>query len=35
VQQELVDEGVKSFSASYDSLLESIKNKTSELVHAA
>src|SRR6185437_2693010 len=34
VQQELVDEGVKSFSASYDSLLESIKNKTSDLVHA-
>jgi transaldolase len=35
VQQELVDEGVKSFSDSYGSLLESIKGKTSELVHAA
>ncbi len=35
VQQELVDEGVKSFSDSYDSLLDSIKGKTSELVHAA
>jgi transaldolase len=35
VQHELVDEGVKSFSDSYDSLLDSIKGKTSELVHAA
>jgi transaldolase len=35
VQQELVDEGVKSFSDSYDSLLESIKDKSSELAHAA
>ncbi len=34
VQQELVDEGVKSFSDSYDSLLESIKDKASQLVHA-
>jgi transaldolase len=34
VQQELVDEGVKSFSDSYDSLLDAIKGKTSELVHA-
>jgi transaldolase len=35
VQQELVDEGVKSFSDSYDSLVETIKEKASELVHAA
>ena len=35
VQHELVDEGVKSFSDSYDSLLESIKEKASDLVHAA
>jgi transaldolase len=35
VQQDLVDEGVKSFSDSYDSLIESIKGKASELVHAA
>jgi transaldolase len=34
VQKELVDEGVKSFSDSYDSLIESIKNKTADLVHA-
>jgi hypothetical protein len=26
---------VKSFSDSYDSLIDSIKDKTSELVHAA
>jgi transaldolase len=35
VQQELVDEGVKSFSDSYDSLIDAIKGKSSELVHAA
>ena len=35
VMQELVDEGVKSFGDSYDSLLESIKQKASQLVHAA
>jgi transaldolase len=34
VSQELVEEGVKSFSDSYDSLLDSIKHKASELVHA-
>jgi transaldolase len=34
VSQELVEEGVKSFSDSYDSLIETIKNKASELVHA-
>jgi transaldolase len=34
VLEELVDEGVKSFSDSYDSLLSSIKDKASELVHA-
>jgi transaldolase len=34
VMQELVDEGVKSFSDSYDSLLETIKDKASDLVHA-
>jgi transaldolase len=34
VSQELVEEGVKSFSDSYDSLLDSIKQKASELVHA-
>ncbi len=34
VQQELVDEGVKSFSDSYESLIDTIKSKTSELVHA-
>ena len=34
VSRQLVDEGVKSFSDSYDSLLESIKEKASELVHA-
>ena len=35
VLEELVDEGVKSFADSYDSLLESIEGKASELVHAA
>ena len=35
VMQELVDEGVKSFADSYDSLLQSIEEKTSELAHAA
>ena len=35
VQQELVDEGVKSFSDSYDSLIQSIKSKASDLVHAS
>jgi transaldolase len=35
VMEELVDEGVKSFGASYDSLLGTIKGKASELVHAA
>ncbi len=34
VMQELVDEGVKSFADSYDSLLESIKDKAAQLVHA-
>ncbi len=34
VMHELVDEGVKSFSDSYDSLLETIKDKASDLVHA-
>jgi transaldolase len=34
VGHELVDEGVKSFSDSYDSLVDSIKGKASELVHA-
>jgi hypothetical protein len=34
VMHELVDEGVKSFSDSYDSLLDTIKEKASELVHA-
>jgi transaldolase len=34
VMHELVDEGVKSFSDSYDSLLESIKEKAAQLVHA-
>src|SRR6516225_3657384 len=34
VMQELVDEGVKSFSDSYDSLLESIKEKAGALVAA-
>jgi transaldolase len=34
VAQELVDEGVKSFGDSYDSLLETIKGKASQLVHA-
>ena len=35
VLEELVDEGVKSFADSYDSLLGSIKRKASDLVHAA
>jgi transaldolase len=35
VQQELVDEGVKSFSDSYDSLIDSIKSKASDLVAAS
>jgi transaldolase len=35
VMQELVDEGVKSFSDSYDSLLDAIKEKASQLVHAS
>jgi transaldolase len=35
VMHELVDEGVKSFSDSYESLLQSIESKASELVHAA
>ena len=30
-----VDEGVKSFSDSYESLLNAIKDKASELVHAS
>jgi transaldolase len=34
VMQELVDEGVKSFSDSYDSLIESIKEKAGQLVAA-
>ncbi len=34
VGQELVDEGVKSFSDSYQSLVETIKSKASDLVHA-
>jgi transaldolase len=34
VMEELVDEGVKSFSDSYDSLLESIESKAADLVHA-
>ena len=34
VMQELVDEGVKAFADSYDSLLQSIESKASELVHA-
>ena len=33
--RELVDEGVKSFSDSYESLLDAIKDKASELVHAS
>jgi transaldolase len=35
VQHELVDEGVKSFAESYDSLIDSIKEKASDLVHAS
>jgi transaldolase len=34
VLEELVDEGVKAFSGSYESLLDSIKEKASVLVHA-
>jgi transaldolase len=34
VMKELVDEGVKSFGDSYDSLIESIKEKAAQLVHA-
>jgi len=34
VTHELVDEGVKSFGASYDSLIKTIEEKSSELVHA-
>ena len=34
VMRQLVDEGVKSFGDSYDSLIETIKEKASELVHA-
>jgi transaldolase len=34
VLHELVDEGVKSFADSYDSLIESIERKASDLVHA-
>jgi transaldolase len=34
VMEELVDEGVKSFSDSYDDLIQTIKDKASELVHA-
>ena len=35
VLKELVDEGVKSSSDSYESLLDAIKDKASELVHAS
>ena len=35
VLEELVDEGVKSFSDSYQSLLDAIKDKASALVHAS
>jgi transaldolase len=35
VMQELVDEGVKSFADSYESLLGSIEDKASQLVHAS
>jgi len=34
VLKELVDEGVKSFSDSYQSLLDAINDKASELAHA-
>jgi transaldolase len=34
VLNQLVDEGVKSFAASYDSLIETIQSKASELAHA-
>jgi transaldolase len=35
VLHELVDEGVKSFADSYDSLIKTIEGKSSQLVHAA
>jgi transaldolase len=35
VLEELVDEGVKSFTDSYESLLDAIKDKASDLVHAS
>jgi transaldolase len=35
VGKELVDEGVKSFSDSYESLVDSIKSKAADLVHAS
>jgi len=35
VLEELVDEGVKSFSDSYESLLDAIEDKASQLVHAS
>jgi transaldolase len=35
VLHELVDEGVKSFADSYDSLIKTIESKASRLVHAA
>ena len=35
VLKELVDEGVKSFSDSYESLLDTIRDKASALVHAS
>jgi transaldolase len=34
VTHQLVDEGVKSFGASYDSLIKAIEDKSSQLVHA-
>ena len=34
VEHELVDEGVKSFGASYDELIKTIEEKSSQLVHA-
>jgi transaldolase len=34
VEHELVDEGVKSFGASYDSLIKTIEDKASQLVAA-
>jgi transaldolase len=35
VQQELVEEGVQAFANSYDSLLETLERKASELVHVS